>query len=118
MLEAVRSKIGERSVGETCYSVFNSLANGYAAALNELEEISGKTFDSLHIIGGGCQNELLSRLTAKATGKKVVSGPVEATAIGNAIMQRIATGEIENLASAREIIKNSFEIKEIHYDEI
>ena len=118
MLEAVRSRIGERSVGETCYSVFRSLAKGYAAAFNELEAISGKRFDCLHIIGGGCQNELLSRLTAKETGKKVVSGPVEATAIGNAIMQRIATGEIKDLASAREIIKNSFEIKEIHYDEI
>ncbi len=118
MLEAVESRIGKRSLGETCYAVFSSLAKGYAAALAELEETAGRSFDRLHIIGGGCQNELLSLLTAKAIGRKVISGPVEATAIGNAVMQMIATGEIESLAAAREIIKESFEIKEIGYDEI
>lgn len=113
MLAAVQSRVGKLSLGKVLFAVFNSLAKGYAAALRELSEISGKTFDTLHIIGGGCQNELLSRLTAKATGKKVVAGPVEATAIGNAVMQLIATGEIEDLSAAREIVRNSFEVKEI-----
>ena len=66
----------------------------------------------LHIVGGGIQNELLCQFTANALGKKVVTGPIEATAIGNVIMQAIATGQIKSLAEGRDIVRNSFELKE------
>ncbi len=118
MIRAVESRIGKIGLGATFYSIFASLAQGYAKAFAELESLTGRRFDALHVIGGGVKNELLTEMTAKAIGRKVVSGPVEATAIGNAVMQMIATGEIEDLAAARKIIQKSFEIKEICYDEI
>jgi len=62
-------------------------------------------------VGGGAQNKLLNQLTADATGKTVVTGPIEATAIGNIVMQAIGTGYLKSSAEAREIIRSSFEIK-------
>jgi sugar (pentulose or hexulose) kinase len=66
----------------------------------------------LHIVGGGIQNELLCQFTANALGKKVVTGPIEATASGNILMQAKATGQIKTLEQARKIVCNSFELKE------
>ncbi len=65
------------------------------------------------MIGGGSRDGFLNELTAKATGKRVITGPTEATALGNLAMQMIGAGEIENLREARLIIRKSFEIKEV-----
>lgn len=98
---------------ELLRTVYDSLAACYAAAIKELETGTGQTFESIHIIGGGSRDRLLNELTARATGKKVTAGPVEATATGNIIMQMIASGEITDIRAAREMIKRSFDIKEI-----
>ena len=81
--------------------------------LINVEKISGKKFETINIVGGGCQNKMLNELTAEWTGKKVVTGPIEATAVGNLVAQMIANGEIKDLYSAREIIKKSFDIETI-----
>lgn len=98
---------------ELLRTVYDSLAACYAAAIKELEAGTGQTFESIHIIGGGSRDRLLNELTARAIGKKVTAGPVEATATGNIIMQMIASGEITDIQAAREMIKRSFDIKEI-----
>ena len=101
------------SVGEIVLTIYASLAKCYNEAVLGIEQISGKTFNEIHIVGGGCQNTLLNELTAKYTGKKVIAGPVEATAIGNIVSQMLAKGEIKDVKTAKEIIKKSFDIKEI-----
>ena len=93
--------------------IYDSLTKSYADAIKELERNIGKTYTTLNIIGGGSQDSLLNEMTAKATGKKVIAGPVEATAIGNLIMQMIGTGDVKDLLEARAIIKKSFEINEV-----
>ncbi len=101
------------SVGEIVLTIYASLAKCYNEAVLGIEQISGKTYNEIHIVGGGCQNTMLNELTAKYTGKKVIAGPVEATAIGNIVCQMLAKGEINNVKTAKEIIKKSFDIKEI-----
>lgn len=88
-----------------------SLALQYRFVLDELKEITGKTFSTIHVIGGGSKNELLCKMTANATGLKVKSGPTEATAIGNLLIQLKTLGHIESLNEARQIVANSFEMK-------
>jgi sugar (pentulose or hexulose) kinase len=80
--------------------------------MEAIEDASGNTIETLHIVGGGIQNELLCQFTANALGKKVITGPIEATASGNVLMQARATGQIESLEQAREIARNSFHLKE------
>ncbi len=101
------------TVGEIVLTIYVSLAKCYNQAVVGIEQISGKTYDKIHIVGGGCQNTLLNELTAKYTKKTVVAGPVEATAIGNIVCQMLSKGEIQDVIKAKEIIKNSFDIKEI-----
>ena len=113
MIAEIESAVGKQSVGALAYTVFRSLARTYKEALDELESVIDKRYDTLHVIGGGCQNALLNELTARETGKKITVGPVEATAIGNLIAQMIGTGEIKDLAAAREIVKTSFDISEV-----
>ncbi len=108
--KAVGKKLGTISLLRT---VYESLAKNYAQAVEELERNTGKTYQYLHIIGGGSKDQLLNELTAKATGKTVVTGPVEATAIGNIVMQAIGAGELQNITDARNIIRNSFDIQEV-----
>lgn len=93
--------------------IYDSLAKSYAEAIKELEKNTGKNYKTLNIIGGGSRDMLLNELTAKATGKKIITGPTEATAIGNLIMQMIGTGELKDLPEARKVIKKSFEVKEV-----
>ena len=88
--------------------VFDSMALAYKKTLSDLEEICGKSFTDIHIIGGGCQNLLVNQLTADVTGRKVVAGPVEATAIGNIMVQFITLGEISGIKEGREIVGKSF----------
>jgi rhamnulokinase len=91
--------------------VLESLALEYSSVAELIDHLTGKTHPIIHIIGGGSQNRLLNQLTANATGKTVISGPVEATAIGNILVQAIATGEIDSLADGREIVRNSFDVE-------
>lgn len=96
--------------------VYESLAKSYAEAIDELEANTGRHFDTINIIGGGCRDTFLNELTAKATGKKVIAGPVEATSLGNLAMQMIAMGEIADINTARKIIAKSYELKETTYE--
>lgn len=114
MIEEIQKAVGKSlSTASVMRVIYDSLARGYAKAIKELEHNTGKTYDTLHVIGGGSKDSFLNELTAKATGKSVVAGPTEATAIGNLIMQMIGTGELKDLTEGRQIIKNSFDIKEV-----
>jgi len=92
--------------------VLESLALKYRRVLSAIEDVNGNTVDVLHIVGGGIQNELLCQFTADATGRKVTTGPIEATASGNILMQAKATGHLASIAEARQVIRHSFELKE------
>jgi rhamnulokinase len=105
-----RDRIDDK--GQMIRTILESLAFKYRWAAERIEEITGKAIDCLHIVGGGIQNELLCQFAANATGKPVVTGPIEATASGNILMQAKATGQIESLAQARAIVRNSSELKE------
>lgn len=109
MIDEIKKAVG-RDLGSAAIMrvIYDSLAKSYADAIKELERNTGKTYKTLNIIGGGSRDGLLNQLTARATGKKVITGPTEATAIGNLVMQMIGTGEIEDLPEARKIIKRSF----------
>lgn len=111
MIDAIKEKTGELSIGELAYCIYNSLAICYKESLQQLEKLTNKKFKTLSIIGGGANNTLLNELTAKACNVKVNAGPGEATAIGNLIMQLIATNQIQNIEEGRELVKRSFEIK-------
>ncbi len=90
--------------------VFESLALKYRVVLERIEAMLGHRLEVIHIVGGGSQNRLLCQLTADATRRPVVAGPVEATAIGNALVQAMALGRLGSLAEAREVVQNSFEL--------
>lgn len=102
-----------QNTAELIYCVYHSLAHSYALAINEIEELTKRTFSSLNIIGGGCQDKLLNRITAQLTGKKVYSGPIEATAVGNIICQMLSAGIFPDLSSAREAVARSFEVRAV-----
>jgi len=107
-----------KSEGQMIRAILEALAFKYRLVLERLEDVTGKKIDCLHIVGGGMQNELLNQFAADATDKKVIAGLAEATAIGNILMQAKATGQIKNLAEAREIVRNSFELKEYEPQEV
>ena len=98
--------------GQMIRSILENLALKYRSITEAIEDVAESEIDVMHIVGGGIQNELLCQFTANALGKKVVTGPIEATASGNILMQAIATGQIKSLAEARKIVRNSFELKE------
>lgn len=100
-------------IGELMQCVYNSLALCYKNAIENLEKITDKHFTSINIVGGGSQDDYLNMKTAQATQRIVYAGPVEGTAIGNLIVQMIASKEIQNLQEARNIIKMSFDIREV-----
>jgi rhamnulokinase len=91
------------SHAEIARCVFESLALRYRQVLETLLALSGKEVDVIHIVGGGSQNELLSQMTADAAGIPVLTGPVEATVIGNALVQLIALGEITDIYQGRQL---------------
>ncbi len=101
------------SIAETAYVIYNNLAKFYANSLSALEEITGVHYSTLNIIGGGSKNTLLNELTARYTGKRIITGPTECTALGNVIMQMIGSGEISDINEGRRLIKNSFDIGEL-----
>jgi rhamnulokinase len=101
-----------RSPGELVRGVLQSLADLYAASIRELEDVSGRSLEQLYIIGGGSQNTLLCELTAERAGIPVFAGPVEATAIGNILVQAMSMGELESIERGRELILGSYDIEE------
>jgi rhamnulokinase len=103
-----------QSVGQVMRAVYESLALKYRYTLDKLIHITGRTVERLHVIGGGSQNALLCQMTADALGRLVIAGPVEATALGNAIVQFIALGEIGSIAEAREILSHT--VGTAHYE--
>ena len=117
MIQAIRQycqKTGQpvpETVGELAAVVYRSLAQSYGETVKELETIAGKTYDSIHIIGGGSNAAYLNQLTADVTGKTVYAGPGEATAIGNLLAQMIHAGDLADLKEARQCVRDSFEIK-------
>lgn len=94
--------------GQILRIAFEGIALKYRLILEKLEEIIGKQLNPIHIVGGGARNRLLNQFTADATGRVVVAGPVEATAIGNILMQAITFNHIGSLAEARTIVRTSF----------
>lgn len=97
-------------VGATMRCALESLALRYRWVLEKLESLTGKRLDVIHIVGGGSQNKLLCQLTADACNRPVVAGPVEATALGNVLVQAIGLGALGTLADAREVVRRSFEV--------
>lgn len=112
MIEAIGKLIGSDDLSFILNSAYHSLAKSYDEAVKEIENVTGKQFNTIHIVGGGCQDEYLNALTRDYTGKDVTAGPIEATATGNIISQIISDKKI-SLATARKIVKQSFDIKEI-----
>jgi rhamnulokinase len=92
-------------------AILESLAFKYRAVLESLEELTGRRFDEIRIVGGGARNRLLQQWTADATGRSVTVGPTEATALGNIGMQMIATGAVGSLEQARAVIARSFPVE-------
>jgi rhamnulokinase len=88
--------------------VLESLALKYRSVLERLEEVSGRRLDTVHIVGGGSRNRLLDQFTSNATHRLVVAGPVEATAIGNILVQAVALGWLGSLSESRSIVRRSF----------
>lgn len=120
MPERIRNYCAEtnQSVPQTKGAVIRvaleSLALKYRWVLERLEELAGKQFAPVHIIGGGTKNRLLNQFTADATGRTVITGPVEATAIGNVLMQSIGLGHLGSLSEARAVVRASFEVEEFN----
>ena len=97
--------------GAMCRMILESLAARYKQVLETLESLSGRRIEVVHIVGGGSRNRLLNQLVANATGRTVVAGPAEATAMGNVLVQAIAAGELKNLAEGREVVRRSCELE-------
>ena len=100
-----------RTQGEMARAIFESLALKYRLTLDDLAEIGGERAQTLHIVGGGSRNELLSQYAADACGVEVVAGPVEATALGNVLMQAVAMGRVADAAQVREVVRRAFKPK-------
>ena len=96
------------SVGAIARCILESLSLLYRKSLSELEQLTGQKINRLHIVGGGTRNDLLNQCAANATGRKVITGPVEATAAGNILIQALAGGAVSSLTEARQIVARSF----------
>jgi sugar (pentulose or hexulose) kinase len=99
------------SIGGVTRMILESLALKYRLTVQRLGEVTGKPVNTINIVGGGSQNNLLNQFAADATGCRVIAGPVEATSIGNIIMQLYALGKIKSLAEGRALTRRSFGVK-------
>jgi rhamnulokinase len=97
--------------GPVVRCALESLALAYRWVFDRLEGLLGRRLDAVHVVGGGSQNGLLCQMTADACDRPVVAGPLEATAIGNVLMQAIGLGILGSLAEAREVVRTSFDVK-------
>lgn len=103
------------TIGEIATCIYNSLAMSYAKTVEEIEKIANRTFNRIHIVGGGSNAGYLNELTAKYTKKDVYAGPTEATAIGNLLAQMIKAKEFKTIEEARQSVYDSFPIKKYEY---
>ena len=103
-------------IGETMRCCLDSLGLKYRRVLQAMETLAGRKIDTLHIVGGGSQNRLLNQIAADATGCTVIAGPVEATAIGNVLLQARSLGLISDLSELRAIVRASFPLETYHPD--
>jgi rhamnulokinase len=100
-----------QSAGEFARCIFESLSLAYREVLEEMERVTGRTLRTIRVVGGGCLNHFLCQMTADASGREVIAGPVEAAALGNALVQAVATGKIKNLAEGRVALRQSVELR-------
>jgi rhamnulokinase len=89
-------------------TILESLAMKYRMVIEGIETLTGRKIKQIRVIGGGSKNDLLNQFTADATGRRVLAGPAEATALGNVVMQMLADGEVSSLSEARKIVDRSF----------
>ena len=110
MIEAIRSYLGKPDLplGDVLSCVYHSLAKTYKAAVETVESVSRKEINVINIVGGGCKDSYLNELTKAYTGKRVIAGPVEATATGNIMVQMMYCDKTLTLDKARELVKVSF----------
>jgi rhamnulokinase len=94
--------------------ILQSLATRYGEVLETLERLTNRSIEAIYIVGGGSQNRLLNQLAANATGRRVIAGPVEATAAGNALTQAMGTGHIGSLEELRAVVRASFALEEFN----
>ncbi|MCE1254518.1 MAG: rhamnulokinase [Anaerolineae bacterium] len=116
-IQAFCKRTGQKvpqSPGEIVRCALESTALNYRLVHERLEASVGKRFDTIHIIGGGTQNRLLNQLAADATGCRVITGPIEATATGNILLQALAQNDIASIDELRQIVRTSFETNEYH----
>jgi len=106
------SGIAPKDRGELVRAVYESLAESYAKTIVELEKVTGKSFRSINVVGGGSANDFLNQLTANASGLTVNAGPVEATLLGNIGTQAMKAGVITDLIHLRAVVSSSYEINE------
>ncbi|MGI8958584.1 MAG: rhamnulokinase [Bryobacteraceae bacterium] len=99
-------------IGSMTRIILQSLAVRYKEVLSLLEKLTGRQIDVIHIVGGGSRNRLLNQLTADFTNRRVIAGPAEATAAGNALVQALGAGDIGSLGELRKIVRLSFKVEE------
>ena len=104
-------QIVPQSEGAVIRTALESLALRYRMVLTMLEELNGGRLETIHIVGGGTQNRLLCQMAADACNRRVVAGPVEATAVGNLMLQAVSDGAVSDIAQARGIVRNSFNVE-------
>ncbi|MCI1982604.1 MAG: rhamnulokinase [Oscillospiraceae bacterium] len=102
-----------QTLGEVMSCIYRSLARSYAETVRQMEEVTGRRFSGLYIVGGGSKDWYLNRLTAQAVGLPVFAGPAEATAVGNLLAQMLYEKEFSNVAEARACVRRSFEIRKV-----
>ena len=105
-----KGQIPPATDGEFARAILESLALRYRNVVENLEALTGRRIDVIHIVGGGSRNALLNQFVADCTGRRVVAGPSEATAIGNILVQAMGAGELAGLDEARAVVRNSFEL--------
>ena len=101
------------TIGQVMRTIYCSMGKCYADAVKGLHELTGNTYTSVNIVGGGCQDWYLNQTTADACGLPVFAGPIEGTSIGNLIVQMITAGEFATLQQARDCVARSFDVQEI-----
>lgn len=117
MIKAVKDYCRDKGLqipqtpGEIAACIYLSLADCYGRTVKEIEELTGREYSAVHIIGGGSKADYLNRLTVASTGKEVLAGPAEATAIGNLAAQMLHAKEFSSVKEVRRCIYDSFEIK-------
>src|SRR5262249_51069645 len=118
MLEAISQQLAENGYqlaeepAAVARVILDSLALRYASVLRTIEQLTEQTIAGVQIIGGGSQNNYLNQATANAAGRPVLAGPVEATVIGNVLVQAIAAGRFESLAAARQHVAENITLRE------